>query len=132
MEESDVARQIRDAIASSIWTVPPIDEEPVIRLTHWQVIDASGELRLVGYHHAGREGRISTSIEAFDPPGLRAVTRSGRTYLLEGPSGSHPDANWVLDRWLQARGERRTDIRVLPLDELSRRVSQPPEGDGPP
>jgi len=118
MENEEVARIIREAIASSVWSTPPVDEEPVIHLSHWQVFDLAGEFRFAGYHDAGQEGRLSTVIQAFDSQTLKAVTRSGRVYVLEGPAGSHPDAEWVLDRWLDARGKRRADIRFVPLNEL--------------
>jgi len=32
MKDEDLARQTRDAIASSVWQTPPVHEEPVIRL----------------------------------------------------------------------------------------------------
>jgi len=48
MENENLARNLRDAIASSIWQNPPVDEEPVIRLSEGQVVDVSGELRVVG------------------------------------------------------------------------------------
>ena len=130
MNEEDWERVIRDAIAQSIWNTPPVEEEPMIRLSNWQVIEVSGECRLVGYHAAGHEGRLSTPIQVIESQGLRAVTRSGRVYVLEGPAGSHPDADWVLDRWLHAQGKRRTDIQTLPLDEVSRRLAEQREKEG--
>jgi hypothetical protein len=103
MKKEDWERVIRDAIAQSIWKTPPVDQEPIIRLFNWQVIESQG---------------------------LRAVTRSGRVYVLEGPAGSHPDADWVLDRWLHPQGERRTDIRTVPLDEVSGRLAEQREKEG--
>ena len=130
MNEEDWGRVIRDAIAQSIWKTPPVEEEPVIRLTNWQVFEVTGELRLVGYHGAGGEGRLSTPIQTIESRGLRAVTRSGRVYVLNGPAGSHPDGDWVLDRWLNAQGKKRTDIQILPLEEVLRRLADQGEKEG--
>ena len=123
-DDFDLDRVIREAIQDSVWETPPVDREPVIRLSDWKVIEVSGELRLVGYHAAGFEGRLSSRIQRLDPSGKRVVTRSGRAYLLEGPAGSHPDADWVLDGWLHAQGKGRSDIRTVPLDEVPGRLAE--------
>jgi hypothetical protein len=117
MDDESLEEIMRDAIKHSIWSVPSVEDEPVVRLTSWRVFELEGLRHLVGYHAAGYEGRVSTRIIEIQP-GLRFITASGRVYLLEGPSGFDRDASYVLDRWLHGRKLSRRDIRFVSMEEL--------------
>ncbi len=86
----------------SIWLTRPVDIEPSITLTHWQIIETvegKPSRHFVGYNGAGREGRVSSPIVTFDPATLRGITHTGRVYQLQGSSGINGDAEYVLGHW---------------------------------
>jgi hypothetical protein len=116
--DDDLKRILGKAIAESIWSTPSVADEPAVRLRNWQVFEVNGERRVLGYHYAAWEGRLSSRIKAIEPQERRIVTRSGRVYHVEGPPGRNPDADWVLDRWMDARKVRPEDVRWIPVDEL--------------
>jgi hypothetical protein len=63
-----------------------------------------GDRHLVGYNLTEMEGRVSSPIAEFDPKSQRAVTSSGRTYQLVGPSGHNADADYVWRQWKRIQG----------------------------
>ncbi len=77
--------------------VPGTDIEPEITLTHWRIYEADDNKgrHLVGWHVDGREGRVSSAIQSFDPATKMVVTRSGRVYHLQGEPGTNNDAEHV-------------------------------------
>lgn len=85
----------------SIWKPAGIDIEPQIILTHWKIVEAEFEegppsRHFVGYDHSGR---VSSSIQEFDPKTLKGKTRSGRVYQLVGRPGYDSDAAYVWNHW---------------------------------
>lgn len=84
-----------------VWKVASIENEPSLVLRDWRIYEVSGvnedgtrSRHLVGA--VGRdEGRVSSSVEVFDPQSLRGQTRSGRLYELMGPPGLSLDAEYV-------------------------------------
>lgn len=90
--------------ASSIWTPASVKDEPHTRLSQWSVflvegLDGDDEktIHFVGY--TGYEGRVCSAVVEYDSSTKRGVTRSGRVYSLEGPSGINSDAVYVWNRW---------------------------------
>lgn len=81
------------------WNMPSVTQEATVRLLRWQVYRITvGEEHwdfLRGWDVAHGCGRCSTPIIEFDPVNGRMVTRSGRVYVLEGPSGVDEDAAYV-------------------------------------
>lgn len=91
-------------IPGYVHQIDSVQSEPQSTLSHWQLIkvrDNSGKFsrHLVG--RANGEGRVSTAIVSLDVVQLRAITRSGRVYVLERP-GRDGDAVWIFSRWLIA------------------------------
>jgi hypothetical protein len=91
-----------------VWSVAPISARPSVTLTHWLVFEVTdpdeAEPRtrhLAGWSVDDRQGQVSSPIRAFDPAARSFVTGSGRVYTVAGESGSHPDAEHVLARWLR-------------------------------
>lgn len=66
------------------------------------VTDGRRTRHLVG--RADWEGRVCSEIVKFDTQDLRATTKSGRVYKLEGPPGRDLDAEYVFGIWLQGTG----------------------------
>ncbi|MBI3568126.1 MAG: hypothetical protein HY084_07995 [Gemmatimonadetes bacterium] len=101
-----LATAIRAAIEESTWPVPPVSDEPCIRLRDWFIVRRpdTGALHLAGRNISEGEGRMSSAITGFDPESRRAVTASGRVYVLVGPPGRDADGVWVADMWLRRRG----------------------------
>lgn len=102
-----------------VWNVAPVNEDPEIALTHWSVIEfPNGDRHFVGYNAAGREGRVSSLIESFDPETMKGVTRSGRVYSLEGPTGTHGDARYVFTRWCSYNAADPAEAKAVPVADL--------------
>ena len=87
----------------NVWYPPVPDEEPETVLSPWFVFELVnrdrhfvGRARYSGYNS---EGRVSSKIKEFDPISMVGITRSGRRYKLEGPSGFDSDANYVWHHW---------------------------------
>ncbi|MBI3568889.1 MAG: hypothetical protein HY084_11890 [Gemmatimonadetes bacterium] len=97
---------IRTAIAESTWPVPPVSEQPEVRLGGWFLVRQpdNGALHLAGRNVSEGAGRMSSAITGFDRASKRAVTASGRVYSLVGPPGRDADGVWVADQWLRRRG----------------------------
>ncbi len=92
-------------LIGGVWTVPGVDQEPVIRLECWMVFRLdNGDQHLVGWNGASREGRVSSRVEAFDASTRQALTKTGRVYELCGRDGQNGDGLYVWQRWMQARG----------------------------
>lgn len=99
----------------SIYKAAAVSVEPQTSLTQWRVIQIPAvegdgyERHFVGY--AGYEGRVSTAIQEFDKSQNCGITRSGRKYLLTGPSGFNGDAEYVLARWMGIHSLTHEDIK---------------------
>lgn len=84
-----------------VWRTRPIEEQGSLTLQSWRVVELlNGNRHLVGYCLENLEGRVSSTIQAFDPESLRAVTGSGRVYTLRGRPGANADAEYVWNRWV--------------------------------
>lgn len=82
---------------------PTVDDEPVIELRSWRVMQTERcERHFVGVHGSGMlaAGRVSSAIVSFDASQRRGVTRSGRVYILRGaPGGLDGDAAYTWAAW---------------------------------
>lgn len=111
-----IEEQLKKALEQSVWKPDSIVREPEVTLSRWQVFAFQGRRHFVGYNIGGREGRVSSPIQTFDSTTRKGVTASGRVYQLEGPAGHHPDADWVLGRWLQLNGASHNDINFVEVE----------------
>lgn len=105
-----------------LWATAPITETPEITLMHWQLIrDSEGFVHAVGWNATEREGRVSSAIESCDGDGRRLITRSGRVYQLDGPSGYDADALYVWQCWCLRNGIKEwlivTDEHIPPSED---------------
>jgi hypothetical protein len=98
-------------ITGGIWSSPSVDEAPSCELARWRVIEFHGERHFVGWCLSQRKGRVSSRIRGLDLAARRGVTASGRVYTLVGPAGRDPDAEYVLERWLQLQSVSPDDVR---------------------
>jgi hypothetical protein len=89
-----------------IWSLPPVPEEPNVRLVSWQIYEIvpQNTRHFVGLKADDHTGRVSSAIETFDARALQGTTQSGRRYTLVGKSGHHGDAQYVWDRWCRING----------------------------
>jgi hypothetical protein len=87
-----------------IYAVNPPGDSPEI-IIRWSVREVScggakeRTRHVVGYMPMQRDGRASSSIQAFDRDRMRITTQSGRVYQLEGPPGASGDAEYVWHQW---------------------------------
>ena len=73
-----------------------IEEQPVVWLERWRVIQAEGNVRhFVGFSIADQDGRVSTPIVSFNAAERTGITASGRRYILVGQPGFDDDAEYV-------------------------------------
>ena len=82
-----------------IWKSPPVELQPIVFLSRWQVMETDEGYRyFIGHNMETMSGRASTCIVNFDPETRRGVTGSGRIYELAGESGVDTEANnlWAL------------------------------------
>lgn len=94
-----------------VWRVPGVEAEPEIQLGPWQVRrvlagahpETFGD-HFIGYNLRHSEGRVSTTIQHFDPTTGTGVTTSGRSYQLLGPPGRNADAAAVWRVWCKHAG----------------------------
>lgn len=88
-----------------IWTPGNISQEPDVILTNWRILELdSGDRHFCGYNILLREGRVSSRIVEFDAAAMIGKTRSGRTYVLQGPNGYDGDAAYVWASWCLING----------------------------
>ncbi|MGF6859132.1 hypothetical protein [Paraburkholderia sp. CI3] len=86
----------------TVWNVASIDDRPELELVRWRIMRTNlGDMHFVGCETLGHNGRVSSTITDFDPAVARGFTRSGRVYLLSGPSGFYPAAQYVWTRWCE-------------------------------
>lgn len=103
----------------TMWKVEGIDREPEVVLVRWRVMETeSGDRHLVGAREDDFTGRVSTAITTFDSSRMMAVTRSGRTYQLQGAPGFNADAQYVWERWCIVNGVQiSNDVSAAFYDE---------------
>jgi len=104
MSEGDAADIILKLIKGSLWSTPPVSDQPVIILARWRVVEVltknmAIERHFIGYNVEDGEGRASTAVEQFDPATGQAKTKSGRIYQLTGEPGYDSDGEWVWQNW---------------------------------
>lgn len=106
----------------SIWAVRPVAKEHTTELTAWRAFvitgpgSEHGTLHLTGYVQQLGEGRVSSPVSDFYPAARTARSSSGRTYLLVGPTGHHPDAEYVWSHWLRLNGTGEADVKEVSSD----------------
>lgn len=92
------------ALLGGIWATPGVAMQPYIVLSRWRVLEIvdghqRGDRHLVGFNVEDQEGRVSTTLLAFDPQKMEAKTTSGRIYRLKGQPGFDPDGDYVWQSW---------------------------------
>lgn len=83
--------------------IEPVDQQPVTKMTRWLLVEVLRSDGSLTRHLVGRamgEGRVCSSITEIDLERMCATTKSGRIYVIDGPSGFDGDAQYVLDRWM--------------------------------
>ncbi|MFM0366207.1 hypothetical protein [Paraburkholderia sediminicola] len=94
-----------------IWKSPPVELQPMVFLSRWQVMETSEGFRFfIGHNMETMSGRVTTFILKFDPKTRRGVTRSGRIYELVGDSGVDTAANYLWAVTCAQAGTSSTDV----------------------
>lgn len=104
--DAELAIAMAIAVPSSIWNVAEIKDQPEVTLIDWAIreIHPRGTRHFVGYHPSGREGRVSSAIQVFDPVSRHGRTKSGRVYFLSGRPGRNENAEYVWENWRHIQG----------------------------
>jgi hypothetical protein len=94
-----------------VWAIAAVNQRPQVTLTDWALfevpLNGADEVwtrHLVGYASEDRQGQVSSPLQVFDPASRKAVTRSGRVYLVRGRPGLNADADYVWGRWKSHAG----------------------------
>lgn len=107
---------------SILWGAPTVDRQPDVRLVRWQVFELpDGSRHFCGYH-AGpsiHEARVSSPIVKFSPETMTGLTRSGRSYRLEGAPGSEDDVDHVKRAWLIYNGLEPAEAKPVRPDPIA-------------
>jgi len=106
---------------SILWAAPAVDRQPDVRLVRWQIFELpDGSRHFCGYHAEPsiHEARVSSPIVKFSPETMTGLTRSGRSYRLEGASGSEDEADHVKRAWLLYNGFDPSDARPVGPDPI--------------
>lgn len=97
-------------------TMPSVETQPDVVLENWSVMRISSGADhwdvLLGRCTESAIGRLSTPVMEFDAASAIATTRSGRQYLLSGPSGSDEDAMYVYEKKFGHVTHVRQDVTV--------------------
>ncbi len=123
-------------ITGDIHAISPVSVQPRTEMWRWGLyqVKAHGvrSRHLVGL--ADGEGRVCSAIVQWDLKSLCATTESGRVYLLVGPPGWNPDADYVFGRWKAVNGceqvkhvtralLRLRTMRGIPMDPSWQRIT---------
>lgn len=104
-------------------TMPSVDSQPEIVLTHWSAVRISAEGQhwdvLLGWCELNRCGRVTTPVKEFMGEQGTAITRSGRRYRLVGPPGKCEDAQYVYQQTFGHIPHKRLDITAEYLDQMT-------------
>jgi hypothetical protein len=113
-------------VLHALWAPPAVEAQPSVRLVRWQIFELpDGSRHFCGFH-AGpsvHEGRVSSPIERFSPDTMIGITRSGRSYRLEGPPGADEDADFVKRAWLRCNGFELADAKAVGPDPIGTRLN---------
>ena len=127
-----ISELVNQAVEKSVWQTPSVSDQPSITLVRWSVMETQfGERHFVGYNLDDREGRVSTSIQAFDTVLAQGITKSGRIYHLLGPPGYDSDGAWVWSHWVQARKIKWHEVTDEFKNLLSAQSHHEPSQEGP-
>lgn len=108
-----------------VWAIAAVNQRPQVTLTDWALFevplngpDEVWTRHLVGYAREDRQGQVSSPVQVFDPASGKAVTRSGRVYLVQGLPGLTADADYVWAQWKSRAGvlEERNVTREIVED----------------
>lgn len=105
--DDETKSMLKSCIFGGIWSTPGSEEQPVLTIRNWRVIELldgkyKGERRISGYVDQNEEGRLSTPITRVDREKKEITTCSGRVYKLSGPPGCNEDAEYILNTFLRA------------------------------
>jgi len=107
----------------TVKTMPSVDSQPEIVLTHWSAVRISAEGQhwdvLLGWCELNRCGRVTTPVKEFMGEQGTAITRSGRRYRLVGPPGKCEDAQYVYQQTFGHIPHKRLDITAEYLDHMT-------------
>jgi hypothetical protein len=75
-------------------SVPSVDVQPLVHVSRWRILAITTEIffmkglmYIVGFCEESQKYRISTAIVSINQKRRCCVTRTGRIYMLVGPSG---------------------------------------------
>lgn len=85
-----------DYVTGGVWK--PVDV-PQVLLDGWAIVQIGDDFHFAGYSQEYREARVSSPMKRIcvnEKGQIQAVSRSGRTYLLNERSGMGSDATYLL------------------------------------
>lgn len=97
-------------IVGGVWPIEAVADRPDVWLAEWRVYEivhpdpARVTRHLVGWSMRATYGQVSSAIQCIDPVTRRCITRSGRTYHLQGGPGLNEDARYVWCVWKRLNG----------------------------
>jgi len=97
-------------IVGGVWPIEPVADRPDVWLAEWRIYElvhpdpVRMTRHLVGWSTRAGYGQVSSAIQCIDPVTRCCVTRSGRTYHLQGDPGLNEDARYAWGAWKRING----------------------------
>jgi len=106
----------------TVKTMPSVDSQPEIVLTHWSAVRISAEGQhwdvLLGWCELNHCGRVTTPFMEFVGGQGTAITPSGRRYRLAGVPGRCDDALNVYQQTFGHIPHKRQDITAEYMEKM--------------
>lgn len=98
----------------SIWGMPSVEDQPTVTLIRWRVLRLRAKKLsidlVLGWCLEDGHARMSTPIMQHDAQSRTLTTKSGRVYIVEGPSDYDDDAQYILEQHFGRSAGRAVDV----------------------
>ena len=108
--------------------VKSVEEEPVVVVTEWGIMQDEFGFRLVGILADSELGRVTSPIVTVDVTDMTVVTESGRIYCLRGPEDTLTAAR-VIHMHLLRTGQTVRDAALADFSETVLALAPKPKGE---
>lgn len=110
-EDSDGQRrpESRPPHVGDVWPIEAVNDRPEVWLAQWRIYEIVHQdpdrvtRHLVGWATRAGDGQVSSAVRYIGPDTRCGMTRSGRTYRLQGP-GLSEEARYLWCVWKRLDG----------------------------
>ena len=98
----------------SIWGMPSVEDQPKVTLIRWRVLRFKAKKKsidlVLGWCLEDGHARMSTPIVDHNAMARTLSTKSGRIYVMEGPTDYDDDAQYILEEHFGRVTHRAVDV----------------------